>query len=187
MVVVLKASGLWEEGRCDPPWTNLGLPQAVKKWGCWSPLPKSSSSSPRCEGLMLAFQSWSQKGTLLGRALRTWPSPGSLRAAGQEGSGTGVTRGGLQPCVSWDWTLFDSPDAAVLRMVLKRTGMLILHSSTLCTRGGSQMPPPSGQVGCSCTAAGPKAVRPKEGQTTLRSDTQSIFPATAVLDPSTGA
>lgn len=122
---------------------------------------------------MLAFHSWAQRGSLLGRALRTGPGPGSLRAAGgQEGSGTGVTRDGLQPCVSWDRALYDSPDPAVLRC----TGMLIStaalwHEGWL---GCPQMPPPSGQVGCSCTAGGPRTVRPKEGQTNLRSDTECL-------------
>lgn len=101
-----------------------------------------------------------------------------------------MTHGGLQPCVSWDRALCERPDPAVLRIVLKCTGMLILHSSMLWHEGWlgcPQMPPPSDQAGCSCTAAGPRTVRPKEGQTTLSSDTQNVCPATNVLDPSTGA
>lgn len=137
MVMVLKASGLWEESRCDPSWTSLGLPHAVKNQGSWSSLPKGSSSSPRCERPMSAFQSWAQRGTLLGRVLRTRPGLGSVRAAGsREGSGTGVTRDGLQPHVSWDRALGDSPDPAVLRMVLKCTGMLISTAGLCGMRGG---------------------------------------------------
>lgn len=97
---------------------------------------------------------------------------------------------GLQPCVSWPRALCDNPDAAVLRVVLKCTGMLILHHSILWHEGWlgyPQLPPTSGQIGCSCTSPGPSTVRPKEGQNPEVRHTVHLSSNTSVLDPSAGA